>query len=288
MRFQDVRFAMAFVCTVMAGIYSSAGDAPVAGPAFKNGQTVAFVGDSITRDGLATIGGYGSLVIRSLEANGIAVKPIKAGNGGECSIHMLARIDSIIAQKPDWVSLSCGVNDVGFSPQKANVSLEDYKKATSSLVDKIQAAGISVLLLTPTPVGEDPQNDQNKRMAPYVEHIRALAAEKHCLLADLNAAMHAAIAGEAKGRTARLPGEAGVFLRDGIHMNQLGDLVMARGILLAIGMTPELLKTAEAKLIAADAPPSSSVAFQRFIPLNQYLLLDEAAKIGRRLSPGHA
>lgn len=245
---------------------------------FKDGQTVAFVGDSITRDGLATYGGYGFLLVRALKANQINIKPIKAGNGGECSVHMLGRIDGIIKQKPDWITLSCGVNDVGFSPTKSNVSLEDFKKATTELVDRIQAAGIPLVLLTPTMIGEDQNNPQNQRLIPYVAHLVALAKEKGVRVANLNAAMQQAVKEAGKERTSRLPSEPGLYLRDGVHMNQWGDLLMARGIMPVIGMNSEQIEKAEQVIFSPTEPASCEVSIPRKLTVYQYKLLDEAAK----------
>ena len=224
---------------VPAVICADAGEAENHNILFRNGQTIAFVGDSITRDGLHFVGGYGHLVRRGLEANGIFIKQIKAGNGGECSTHMLARIDRIIAQKPDWISLSCGVNDVGINPMQktSNVPIEKFIEVTTEMVDRIQAAGIPLILLTPTIIGEDPDNLQNKRMEPYVAHILSIAKQRNIPVADMNLAMKKAVQEAGTERTSRLPGEPGQFLRDGVHMNQMGNIVMARAFLAAIGLT---------------------------------------------------
>ena len=98
----------------------------------KDGQTVGFLGDSITAAG-ARPGGYCNLLIQALKAEGITAKPIYKGIGGHKSNQMLKRVDKDILQhEPDWMTLSCGVNDVWHG--KNGVNLEDYKKNMTAIV----------------------------------------------------------------------------------------------------------------------------------------------------------
>ena len=79
----------------------------------KDGQKVAFMGDSITQGGWGSPGGYVRLVVAGLEANGVKVTPIPAGISGHKSDQMLARLKKdALDKQPDWMTLSCGVNDV--------------------------------------------------------------------------------------------------------------------------------------------------------------------------------
>lgn len=79
----------------------------------KSGDTLAFLGDSITQQGQESPGGYVSLVLRSLAVEGVYVKPVKAGVSGHKSNDMLARLDrDVLSKKPKVMTLSCGVNDV--------------------------------------------------------------------------------------------------------------------------------------------------------------------------------
>ena len=85
--------------------------------------------------------GYCQLVISALKDQGIEVKGVFAGKSGNKSNQMLARLEAdVLAHKPDWTTLSCGVNDV-----KRGLELEAYKKKITELVQKTQAAGIKVL-----------------------------------------------------------------------------------------------------------------------------------------------
>ena len=196
----------------------------------KDGQTIGFLGDSITAAG-ARSGGYCNLFIQALEAEGITATPIYKGIGGHKSNQMLERVDrDILQHKPDWMTLSCGVNDVWHG--KNGVKLEDYKKNMTAIVDKAQTAGVRVLILTSTMIKEDQSGDLNQKLIPYNDFLRALAKQKKCLLADLNADMQEALktapADRPKGK--KLTG-------DGVHMNPHGNVMMARGVAKALGFS---------------------------------------------------
>src|SRR5258708_33052888 len=91
----------------------------------QTGQKIAFMGDSITQNGWESPGGYVKLIVDGLAQVGINVTPIPAGVSGHKSNDMLARIDrDVISKKPDWMTLSCGVNDVWHGAQ--GVDLESY------------------------------------------------------------------------------------------------------------------------------------------------------------------
>ena len=102
----------------------------------KNGNTLAFLGDSITAQGQGNHNGYVYLVMRALAADGISVKPIKAGIGGHKSDNMLARLDrDVLSKKPDVMTVSCGINDVWHKKRGKGVSLDDYKRNMSAIFD---------------------------------------------------------------------------------------------------------------------------------------------------------
>jgi len=242
---------------------------PTAGradPAVKNGEKIAFLGDSITQGGANNASGYVRLVISGLEANGIKATMIPAGISGHKSNQMLERLDKdVIGKQPDWMTLSCGVNDVWHGAN--GVPLDAYKKNITAIVDRAQAAGIKVMILTATMIREDATNSENQQLAPYNEFLRQLAAEKKCLLADLNADMHAALKPG--------PQHDHQLTSDGVHMNPLGDRMMARGILKAFGLSDAQIKTADE--VWLNAPDTCEVGGKTKLTLRQYEQLRQLA-----------
>jgi lysophospholipase L1-like esterase len=207
--------------------------------AVQDGQKLAFLGDSITQGGWNNPVGYVRLVVMGLEANGIKVEPVPAGISGHKSNQMRERLKrDVLDKKPNWMTLSCGVNDVWHGAK--GIPLDQYKTNITAIVDQCQAAGIKVMILTATVIGEELENENNQKLAPYNQFLRDLAREKKCVLADLNALFHEAIQASPK------PGR--VLTSDGVHMNAAGDQLMARGILLAFGLDDAQMKKAQQQI----------------------------------------
>ena len=223
---------MAAMAVVMGSTLALAAELHV-----KDGQKIAFMGDSITAAG-AKPKGYVSLTIKGLEAVGVKATAIPAGISGHKSNQMLARLEKdVLSKKPDWMTLSCGVNDVWHGAK--GVSLEDYKVNITKIVDQCQAAGVKVMILTATMIKETQTNELNQKLVSYNDFLRTLATEKKCLLADLNADMQAAIAKAGPEKKGNL------LTSDGVHMNPAGNEMMALGVLKAFGLSEEQLQKAQ-------------------------------------------
>ncbi len=222
--------------TVVAALMMGALCVSQAEVAVKDGEKIAFMGDSITQQG-AGPGGYVRLVISGLEANGIKATAIPAGISGHKSDQMLARLEKdVLSKKPDWMTLSCGVNDVWHGAK--GIPLDQYKVNITKIVDQCQAAGIKVMILTSTMIGEDAPNPNNQKLAPYNAFLIELAKEKKCALADLNAAMQAELTAAGADRKDKM------LTRDGVHMNPAGNMMMASGVLKGFGLDEKQIKKA--------------------------------------------
>jgi len=237
------------VLNMMAAAALMTGSTLMAGEiAVKEGQKIAFMGDSITQAG-AGPKGYVTLVIKGLEAAGVKTTAIPAGISGHKSNNMLERLDrDALSKKPDWMTLSCGVNDVWHGAN--GVPLDQYKINITKIVDQCQTAGVKVMILTSTMIGEDQPNPNNQKLVAYNDFLKELAKEKKCLLADLNADMQAIITkagAEKKGN---------ILTGDGVHMNPAGDQMMALGVLKAFGLSDEELAKAKASWADPAAKPA--------------------------------
>jgi len=251
------------IATLLAGLLCmSAGDIPV-----KDGEKIAFLGDSITQGGMGPTG-YVTLVIQGLKANGVNATAIGAGISGHKSNDMLARLQrDVIDKKPDWMTLSCGVNDVWHGAK--GVPLDQYKQNITQIVEKAQAAGIKVVILTATMITENPSEPNNEKLIPYNEFLRGLAKEKKCLLADLNAAMQKELderekAGQKRGK---------LVTSDGVHMNPFGNVMMASGVLRGFGLDEAQIAKATNAFLDIPAGVNASVP----LTLRQYAALEAAA-----------
>jgi lysophospholipase L1-like esterase len=207
-------------------------------PLVKAGQTVAFMGDSITQQGASSPSGYVNLVKSGLAANGVEIKIIPVGIGGHKSNDMRDRLErDVLSKKPDWMTLSCGVNDVWHGAR--GVTLEDYKTNINDILDRCAKANIRVMILTATQIGPKVTDAANTKLDGYNAFLREQARARNLPLADLNADMLAQQqADELAKITTPLTG-------DGVHMNHRGNIMMAKGVLKAFGLD-------DAQLAAAD------------------------------------
>ncbi|WP_395740434.1 SGNH/GDSL hydrolase family protein [Prosthecobacter sp.] len=230
--------------------------------AVKSGEKIAFLGDSITVGGWGNPAGYVRLVIAGLEANGVKAEAVPAGISGHKSDQMLARLDKdVLSKKPQWMTLSCGVNDVWHGPR--GVPLDDamaksgtyddkvstrgtYKKNITAIIDQAQAAGVKPVMLTATVIHENLDSKENGLLAPYNAFLRELAKEKKIPLADLNAMFQERI------KTENKPGVK-VLTSDGVHMNVEGNKLMAIGVLQALGLNAAELDKAKAAWPALES-----------------------------------
>lgn len=186
-----------------------------AAPAAPSTARIVYLGDSIT-DGNT----YPLIVQQSLAD---AKKPVpvwfNAGIGGNTAEMMLKRLDTdVFSHKPTIVTISAGINDCF-----QNVSVEDYKKYMTAIVDAVQKKGAEPILLTTTVVRDKSPKVQTTLDA-YNAFIRDMASERKLKLVEVYKVMDA------------MPNAAETLLvGDGVHPNYKGQAVIARAVLSGLG-----------------------------------------------------
>jgi acyl-CoA thioesterase I len=202
----------------------------------QNSNAIVAIGDSITAAGgyLLDIDGALSELYPKLQLPAI----VNVGISGQKAEDLVLRFQKdVVDRKPAVVTLSIGINDVWHrlgAPHDAAV-LKAYKDNVARMVDMAQTNGIKVILLTPTLIQEDPETEGNKRLVQYVAAMKSIAEEKKCGLADLHALFLEAL----KHKPADVKGNW--LTSDGVHMNPLGDAIMAAGVLRALGVPDKSL-----------------------------------------------
>jgi lysophospholipase L1-like esterase len=170
---------------------------------------------------------------------------------------MLARLEKdVLSKKPQWMTLSCGVNDVWhgangvplndaaaaagtFTSRPNEPEKGTYEKNITQIINQAAAAGARPVVLTATVIKEDLDSAENAKLAPYNDFLRKLASEKKLPIADLNAQFQDRI------KQLNAPGK-NMLTTDGVHMNTDGNKLMAIGVLKALGLNDAELKKAEA------------------------------------------
>lgn len=207
----------------------------------RQGDRVCFLGDSIT----AADPGYSRLVAAELVARrpDLALRMVYAGVSGDRVGQLLARLDrDVLAQAPTVVTVSIGINDVWHRHGGGNgggTSDADFARGYGELCDRLHAAGIRGVLLTPTVIGEDLDAPPNGELQYMVGVVRQEAQGRGWPLAD----MHRAFAAAITARRQVLPesdwpvapdGGTRFLTSDGVHMNAAGNALMAETLVDAL------------------------------------------------------
>lgn len=225
----------------------------------KNVHRIVCLGDSITEQG-ENVGGYVWLVRKSLESAypNWPIEVVNAGISGHKSTDMLARFQrDVLDKKPDLVTISVGVNDVwhAFRDFAHNqnypegnlpngVPLDAYKKNVEKMISMAEDAKIKVVLLSCTVIYEDLSTPENGRLATYNAALKELAHRHHCPFVDYSKSFQKLIRvyRDETGSTDNL------LTGDGVHMNPAGNRLMARALLLGLGVTPLTLDAVRASV----------------------------------------
>jgi acyl-CoA thioesterase-1 len=216
-------------------------DAPK-GMILKEGQSHVAIGDSITQ--FAGYLRFANAVLAQHYSDRKLPPIVNKGISGQKAEQLVQRFQrDVVNLKPATCSLSIGINDVWHRLGKLHDEqvLKAYRENVAKMVDMAQGAGIHLILLAPTVIKEDPQNEGNKRLPQYVEAMRQIAAEKKCAFVDLHAMFWEAL----KKKPAEATGNW--LTSDGVHMAARGNAVMALGLLRALGVPDE-------KTAATDIP----------------------------------
>ena len=173
---------------------------------FKDGQTVCFLGDSITAGGRyqTMIADY--YLTRFPERT---IRFVNAGRSGDTSGGSLARLqEDVIDQKPSAVAIMFGMNDVNRGAYVLNAdekkktaqqqALDGYKANMEKVVGRIraQAGEPNLLFITPSPFDQavvlEKQNNQpgcNDGLGRCAEIVRELAAKNNGTVVDFHGPM---------------------------------------------------------------------------------------------------
>ena len=193
------------------------------------------MGDSITRgirEGVSAEQIYEAVLQKRLTESGKTVEVIASGVGSEATDGALTRLDqSVLAQKPDYVTIMYGTNDAYWYPDKAEpyMTIDQYEANLRELVTRVRAAGSVPVLVTSPPMtfalekitAMSPAYHQNGitfEIQRYVHRIRHVARQMDVPLVDVYAAYgELAVAGK----------NIDEYFTDGCHPNAAGHEMIA-------------------------------------------------------------
>ena len=210
---------------------------------FEKGQTVLFIGDSISDyerirpvgEGLFNAWGrsyvadVGSLLGCMYPELGLRI--INMGISGNQARDLEARWETdVMAHRPDWVSVLIGINDVWRqfdSPElkEQHVSPEDFRATYERLIESTLPRVKGMVLMTPYFMEPNRLDPMRARMDEYGGIVKELAAKHGLICVDLQAGWD---------RLFQHMHPCNIAW-DRIHPNQIGCMYIAKQFLAAVG-----------------------------------------------------
>jgi lysophospholipase L1-like esterase len=121
---------------------------------FRSGDRIVALGDSITADRV----GWARLLSGVLAGSQPGVTVVNEGLGGDTSSDLIARLDLVSADRPSWVVLMIGTNDIRrHGPTRAYrmASISETRRNLGILARAVKEMGANLLVMTAPPVHEE-------------------------------------------------------------------------------------------------------------------------------------
>ena len=211
---------------------------------FRNGDTICFVGNSITHAGQ-----YHEFIqlFYATRFPNTKLKIINTGISGDNANNILERLDTdVFVNHPDHVFLMTGMNDVirtlyfdGLASEniikKRERALENYRVNTSKLVRQFKDRNINTILLTPSIYDQFSKIERennlgcNEALEICSAHLHYLSRKYQLSIVDLNKKMKSIMyQGLKKDSLFTIVG------KDRVHPGTQGHFIMASEILTAL------------------------------------------------------
>ncbi|MFS0734479.1 SGNH/GDSL hydrolase family protein [Microbacterium jepli] len=192
---------------------------------FKAGDVIVAFGDSLTDD-LQSWAKLLSEALRQLHGTNAPVV-IDAGRSGDTTTHLLERLPRVLALRPDWVIMLVGTNDgkaFAYDTRRSLVSPTETGANAASLDAALRRSGARMLWALPPLADEQVAGDcalwKTEGLVWSNEHLSATReAIKSAVQVDVDVEM-----------VFRTAGAAEHLLRDGLHPNASGQILLLRSI----------------------------------------------------------
>lgn len=218
MRLKIARFVLIITCIISLSFMQ------------EGKKKIVFFGDSITELGVKK-GGYIDLLNNRIVGNGQTnqFELLGAGIGGNKIYDLYLRLErDVLSKDPNVVVVWVGVNDVWHkSMMGTGTDYDKFGLFYDALVQKIQAKGAKVILVTPAVIGEryDQSNPQDGELNLYANWIRNYAAAHQIKLVDCRKLF---LDYSAKNNPKQA--DKGILTYDRVHLNDAGNQLVADAI----------------------------------------------------------
>jgi lysophospholipase L1-like esterase len=220
---------------VVAGLLLSVVTSRADDFALHDGDTVVFLGDSITAERT-----YGKVVetYTLLRFPDRKVRFVNAGWGGDTAAGGLARLDRDVLDKgATVVTVAYGINDIGWGTKADAEHRQKYLDSVRDIVERCNARKVRVFVCSAAVTAADPDKSEADFLQQMCDEgmkrstsLGGGAIDAQRSMRDVQRRIKAANAkepDEKKRETLHAP--------DGVHLNNLGQTAMAFAILKGLG-----------------------------------------------------
>lgn len=208
--------------------------------AFRDGDKVVFLGDSITAGG-----GYTKMVEQYtlLRYPSRKVRFSNAGRGGDTAAGGLERLErDVFNRGATVVTVAYGVNDIGWGMKADEEHKQKYLNAIRGIVEECKRRKVRVFICSPAITAEDPDKAQVGFLQKMTDEGLALAKSQGAGTIDIQRGMRAiqreVIAANKKESDPKK--HTHLHTEDTIHLNDLGQLAMGYAMLKGLGSPEEV------------------------------------------------
>jgi lysophospholipase L1-like esterase len=224
--------------------------------ALKDGDTVAFLGDSITAAMT-----YGKIVenYTLLRYPGRKVRFFNAGWGGDTAAGGLKRLDrDVLDRGATVVIVAYGINDIGWGTRADDEHRNLYLNSIRGIVDRCKERKARVFICSAAITAEDPSRSETGYLQKMCDEGMAIAREKGEASIDIQRSMRPILRKvlDAAKKEKNAKDKPTLHAADGIHLNDLGQLAMAFAIIKGLGAP------AEVSSVELDARNPSAIVAQ--------------------------
>src|SRR4051812_12876026 len=185
--------------------------------AVRDGDTVVFLGDSIT-----AARNYGKIIenYTLLRYPGRKIRFVNAGVGGDTAAGGLKRLDrDVFARGATLLTVAYGVNDIGWGLKADAEHRRRYLDALRGIVERCKARKVRVYLCSAAVTAADPERSESDFLQKMCDDGLALARSLGAGTIDVQRAMRV-IQKRVRAAQAASPSEKfTLHAADGIHLN---------------------------------------------------------------------
>ena len=224
--------------------------------AIRDGDTVVFLGDSITAERTCgkIIENYTLLRFPGRKAHFVNV-----GKGGETASGVLERLErDVFSCRPTVLTVAYGVNDIGWGMKADEEHKQAYLRGIRTIVEESLKRKVRVYICSAAVTGADPNKSENDFLQKMCDEGMALSRSLGGGAIDVQRTMREAQkrVWAANEKAAKPDEKESLHAKDNVHLSEYGQIAMAFAILKGLGAPADVsaatLDAADARVIAAE------------------------------------